>query len=141
LKHYKNQHAAYYPDLIVMNRMGLATMSMLKIAWLIAGGWIWRVVRNFIFKKISTNTFQTPTTVGAFMVVMPLMAIILFVIFLIVDVPVYFVLIWLFVMWLGTLIRPPFHLIWRILVSARKTKGALKKEVFAIRDGLGKILG
>ncbi|MGB4848220.1 MAG: 1-acyl-sn-glycerol-3-phosphate acyltransferase [Saprospiraceae bacterium] len=136
----KNQYAAYFPDLIIMNRIGLATMTLLKIMWLIAGGWIWRVLRNFIFKKISTITFQTPTTVGAFMVVMPLITIILLIVFLIAGVPLYFVLIWLFVMWLGTLIRPPLHLIWGILVSTTKTKTALKKEVYTIKDGLEKIL-
>ncbi|MBK9984122.1 MAG: 1-acyl-sn-glycerol-3-phosphate acyltransferase [Saprospiraceae bacterium] len=140
LQRKKNPHAAYFPDLIVMNRMGLATMTVLKCIWLIAGGWIWRVLRNVIFKKITTSTFQTPTTVGAFMVVMPLMTIILLVIFIISDIPLYFVLIWLFVMWLGTLIRPPLHLIWGLLVSAANTKTALKKDVFSIRDGVGKIL-
>ncbi|MFZ1678901.1 MAG: 1-acyl-sn-glycerol-3-phosphate acyltransferase [Saprospiraceae bacterium] len=136
----KNKCAAYFPDLVIMNRIGLATMTLLKIMWLIAGGWIWRVLRNFIFKKISTITFQTPTTVGAFMVVMPLITIILLIVFLIAGVPLYFVLIWLFVMWLGTLIRPPLHLIWGILVSTTKTKTALKKEVYTIKDGLEKIL-
>ncbi|MEP6796140.1 MAG: 1-acyl-sn-glycerol-3-phosphate acyltransferase [Saprospiraceae bacterium] len=141
LKSKKNQYAVYFPDLIIMNRIGLATMTLLKIMWLIAGGWIWRVVRNFIFKKITTTTFQTPTTVGAFMVVMPLVTTILLVVFLIAGVPLYFVLVWLFVMWLGTLIRPPLHLIWGILFSVTKTKAALKKEIFAIRDGIEKILG
>ncbi len=137
----KNQSATYFPDLIVMNRMGLATMTVLKCIWLIAGGWIWRVLRNVIFKKITTSTFQTPTTVGAFMVVMPLMTIILLIGFLIAREPVYFVLVWLLIMWLGTLIRPPLHLIWGLLVSTPKTKSALKKHVFAIRDGIRKILG
>ncbi len=140
LKRKKHQQTAYFPDLIIMNRFGLSTMTLLKMIWLIAGGWIWRVLRNFIFKKISTSTFQTPTTVGAFMVVMPVVTIILLVVFLIAGVPAYFLLIWLVVMWLGTLIRPPLHLIWGILVSPMKTKTALKREIFFIRNGLEKIL-
>lgn len=141
LKSKKNPHAAYFPDLIIMNRTGLAMMVLLKLIWLLAGGWIWRVVRNVIFKKISTTTFQTPTTVGAFMVVMPLVTLILIVVFLITGVPLYFVLIWLVVMWFGTLIRPPLHLIWGLLVASTKMKTALKKDVMVIRDGLREILG
>ncbi|HZV68268.1 MAG TPA: 1-acyl-sn-glycerol-3-phosphate acyltransferase [Saprospiraceae bacterium] len=140
LEKQKNSNAAYFPDLIVMNRIGLAMMSLLKIAWLIAGGWIWRVVRNFIFKKISTNTFQTPTTVGAFMVVMPLMTIILLIIFLITGVPAYFVLLWLLVMWFGTLIRPPLHLVWGILMINSSTKSELKKDILLIRNSLQQML-
>jgi hypothetical protein len=126
----------YFPDLIVLNKVGLAMMTILKIAWLIAGGWIWRVVRNFVFKKIKTNTFQGPTTVGIFMVVMPLVTIILICISLITGLPLFYVGIWLLVMWLGSFIRPPLHLIWGLLTLSNKIKSKLKREVIEMRDGL-----
>jgi len=139
LKQNKNQDAAYFPDLIVLNRVGLLMLAFLKIIWLVAGGWIWRLVRSIIFRKIKTNTFQTPSTVGAFMVIMPLVTIILLIVFLITGIPVYFVLLWLFLMWLGTLIRPPLSVILKLasLKSAEKSK--LKKEVIELRRNIEQI--
>lgn len=140
LEQEKNQNAIYFPDLILMNRMGLAMMSVLKIVWLIAGGWIWRVIRNFVFKKITTPTFQSPTTVGIFMVVMPLMTIILWIIIMITGLLWYVLLVWLLVMWLGTLIRPPLHLVWGLLTLSSKMKDLLSAHVKGIRDELRKIV-
>jgi 1-acyl-sn-glycerol-3-phosphate acyltransferase len=138
LNSHEIQSAMYFPDLIVLNKVGLSMMTILKITWLIAGGWIWRVVRNFVFKKIKTNTFQGPTTVGIFMVVMPLVTIILICISLITGLPIFYVGIWLLVMWLGSFIRPPLHLIWRMLMLSKAIKTKLKRDIIEMREGLEK---
>ena len=135
---FKNSEPIYYPDLIVMNKVGLLMLALFKILWLIAGGWIWRVVRNFIFKKIKADTFQGPTTVGVFMIVMPLTTIILLIIFLIAGVPLYYLLIWLVVMWLGTLIRPSLKIILNLLTLNGDLKLKLKNEIIELRSFIEK---
>ena len=134
LKKKDAEEAIYFPDLIVLNKVGLAMLAFLKIIWLAAGGWIWRVVRGVIFKKIKTNTFQGPTTLGVFMVVFPLTAFILLIVFLIAGIPAYYVLLWIFVMWLGTLIRPPLKIITRMLAMDGKSKRLLKTVVLDLRE-------
>ncbi len=141
LKHHNNRDAVYFPDIIVLNKVGLAMMAFFKTLWLIAGGWMWRLVRNFIFKKIKTPTFQSPTAVGVFMVVMLIVTIILLITFLLAGIPIYFLLIWLLVMWLGTFIRTPLHLIWRTLMLTSKVKSKLKKEILDLRESLQKLVG
>jgi 1-acyl-sn-glycerol-3-phosphate acyltransferase len=136
----KNKTAAYFPDLIIMNKMGLAVLLILKLIWLIAGGWSWRLVKNIIFSKIKTDTFQGPTTVGVYMVVMPLLTLILFIICLIAGIPLYFVLIWVFVMWLGALIRPPFDMVWKLLTMDAGIKAVLKKYIIEIRENIEHLL-
>ncbi|MEP6647048.1 MAG: 1-acyl-sn-glycerol-3-phosphate acyltransferase [Saprospiraceae bacterium] len=128
----KNPKAAYFPDIIILNRAGLVMMIFLKIIWLVAGGWLWRVVRNTVFQKIKTETFQAPTTIGIFMVLMPLMVIILLIIFLVFGISIYFILLWLFVMWLGSFIRAPLNLIWRILSMKSNDKLMLKGEILGL---------
>jgi len=136
LKHLKIKDAVYFPDLVVMNRVGLTMLVILKILWLIVGGWIWRVARNLIFSKIKTNTFQSPTTVGVFMVLMPLVSIILLVVFLLTGIPTYFVLIWLLLMWMGTLVRPSLGVITKLLFMDGKGKKHLSKTILEIRKSI-----
>lgn len=124
----------YFPDLIVLNRIGLGMMAIFKFIWLVTGGWLWSAVRGTIFSKIKTNTFQGPTTVGAFMVVMPLVTILLLILFLIVGIPLYYVLLWLLIMWLGTLIRPPFDVILKLLKMSGTDKSTLKKGILDLRE-------
>ena len=140
LREDKLEAAAYFPDLIIMNRVGLAMMTFLKCLWVIAGGWIWRLVRLAIYNKIKSDTFQSPTTIGIFMVVMPLVTIILLIVFLIVGVPFYYVLIWLLIMWMGTVIRPSLNVITKILVMQGKTKKSLKGYVLDLRTQIENII-
>jgi len=132
--------AIYFPDLIVLNKIGLSVLAFLKIIWLIAGGWIWRVVRNIIFKKIKTDTFQGPTTLGVFMVVMPLVTMILLIIFLIANISGFYVLAWLFIMWLGTLIRPPLGVILNLITMDSAIKDKLKKNILNLRSEIENII-
>lgn len=136
LKHHKNKDAVYFPDLVVMNRMGLAMLSILKIIWLVGGGWIWRVARNIIFRKIKTITFQSPTTVGVFMVLMPLVSILLLVIFLLIGIPGYYVLIWLLLMWMGTLIKPSLEVMTKLLFMDGKSKKHLSTTIIELRKSI-----
>ena len=91
-------------------------------------------MRGLVYSKIKTNTFQGPTTVGVFMVVMPLVTFLLLILFFIVGIPGYYLLLWLFVMWLGTLIRPPFHVMWQLLKMNGTDKSTLKKAILDLRE-------
>jgi hypothetical protein len=131
-------NVVYFPDLIVLNKPGLIMMAILKIIWLIAGGWVWRMVRNTIFKKIKNPTFQSPTTVGVFMVVMPLLTLIILLILLLAGCPWYYILVWLFIMWAGTLIRPPLDLITKLITMQGDLKYKMRKSVLALRNEIEK---
>ena len=134
LRKEKLENAIYFPDLIVFNKMALGMMALLKIIWLIAGGWIWRVVRNTIHKKVKTDTFQGPTTLGVFMVVMPLVTLILLIVLLIADIPPWYILNWLGIMGAGTLIRPPLDTIWKLFVLRGKTHESLRNGVLDLKE-------
>lgn len=123
----------YFPDMIMLSRMGLMMMLLLKLVWLIAGGWIWRLVRNMIYSKIKTPTFQGPTTLGIFMVVMPLVWIILGLVTWIAGWPWYIPFAWLLLMFLGTLIRPPLELIWHLLIMPGHARSDLKTHLVVLR--------
>ncbi len=135
------REANYFPELLVKNKVELTVIYLFKLTWWIAGGWIWRLVRQVIFKKIKTPTFQGPTSVGVAMVVFPLVSILFFLTCLIAGWPVYFVLIWMVVMALGTIVRPPLYLIWRILTLGNRIQTKLKAEVTDIRVRLKIFLG
>ena len=134
----KLKTAIYFPDLIVLNKVGLLMLAFLKIIWLIAGGWIWRLIRGVVYRKIKTPTFQGPTTVGVSMVVIPLMAILLLIILLVVNIPLLDALRywfqWIVIMWAGTLIRPPLDIIWKLLMLNGNAKDKLKSRVLDLRE-------
>lgn len=123
--------AAYFPDLILMFRPILFMLLVFKFIWLVAGGWIWRVVRHIIFSKIKANTFKTPVTVGAAMVIYPLITIMMGIACWILGMPAWYVLIWLLVMWSGVFFRPSLGLIWKVLTMDNKTKSQAKRYVRA----------
>jgi 1-acyl-sn-glycerol-3-phosphate acyltransferase len=129
LKKNKLGDGIYFPDLILMNKLTLFILVVLKVIWLIAGGWIWRGIRSLIFSKIKANTFKSPVTVGAAMVIYPLITLILLIISLIMGWPVWYVLVWLFVMWTGIFYRPSLELTWKLFMLAGKTKSRLKSDV------------
>ncbi len=141
LKQYKITEALYFPDVIVLNRVGLAMLAILKTIWLIIGGWIWRLIRGIIFNRIKTDTFQAPTTLGVFMVVMPGVSMILLIFFFIAGISIYYILLWLFIMWMGTLVRPPLHVVMKLLLLRMETKSKLKVQVVSLRWEVEKILG
>lgn len=140
LEKVKATDTIYFPDLLVFNRIALGMMSILKVIWLIAGGWLWRVVRGIIYSKIRTVTFQGPTSLGIFMVVMPFVALLLTIAFLIVGIPVYFVLVWLLVMLSGTLFRAPLDIIVKVLVMKATMKGKLKNLVLDLREEIEQMI-
>lgn len=140
LKKMKIADAVYFPDLIMHNRLVLAIMLILKMIWLISGGWIWRSVRAIIFSKIKANTFKSPVTVGAAMVLYPLISLILLITCLIAGWPVWMVFVWMLVMIAGILFRPPLDLIWKMLTLNFAKKAKLKSEIFDIRNEVSKLL-
>ncbi len=121
--------AVYFPDLIMMSRPVLHVILIVKLIWLIAGGWIWRAVRHVIFSKIKANTFKSPVTIGAAMVIYPLLTLIWLMVCLIAGWPVWYVFAWLFVMWTGVFFRPSIGLIWKVMTLGGKTKSRLKQDV------------
>jgi hypothetical protein len=64
---------------------------------------------------------------------MPLISILLLMIFMIADVPAYFVIVWLLAMWLGTLIRPPLDVILNLIRMNSTVKGKLKQNILNLR--------
>ena len=129
VKKYKVKEAVYFPDMTTSSRVGLLIMLILKLIWLIAGGWIWRGVRHLIFSKIKTNTFKSPVSVGAAMVLFPLIAMLFVIACFIIGWPVWIVPAWMLLMAAGGFFRPPFQLIWKSLTLTPKIKSALKKDV------------
>jgi hypothetical protein len=127
------QEVVYFPDVMVMSKLALAGMALLKVLWLLAGGWIWRGARYLIFSKLKTITFQGPTSVGVAMVVYPLIAVLFVIVSLIVDLPVWYVMIWLLVMASGMFFRPPLHLIWRTLGLRQGVKRGFVKQIEIFR--------
>ncbi len=125
LKKDKIIEAVYFPDYLLFNRVWLALVLAMKVIWLLAGGWIWRLARHIIFSKIKANTFKSPVAVGAAMVLYPLVAMILTVTCLIIGWPVWYVMIWILLMWIGTLFRPSISLLWKIF----KLNGRIRNEM------------
>lgn len=133
VKKHQIKDAIYFPDMLTSSRLMLLVMLKLKLLWLIAGGWIWRGIRHLIFSKIKANTFKSPVSVGAAMVIFPLISILFLITCLIVGWPVWIVAVWLVVMASGTFFRPPLHLIWKSLMLPSKVKSTLKKDVILLK--------
>jgi len=131
LKQNRIPDALYYPDLLRKGRLHLLGLLCFKWIWLLAGGWIWRVARNIIFSKIKANTFKTPVTVGAAMVLYPLVLLILILICLIAGWPVWIPWAWLLLMFAGSMVRPSASLITQVLLLQPKSKSLLKKQISA----------
>lgn len=140
LKRNKINEAAYFPDLLVRNRVVLAVMLVMKAIWLVAGGWIWRVARNMIFSKIKANTFKSPVAVGAAMVLYPFIALLFAIVCLIFAWPVWYVLIWIGVMWLGAMFRQPLVLILKVMILGGNAKSKLRGDVLAFRNEVAELL-
>ena len=140
VKKHHIKEGIYFPDMITMNRFSLSIMLCLKVLWLLAGGWIWRGVRHLIFSKIKANTFKSPVSVGAAMVLYPLLSILFAVCCLLFGWPIWLVSAWLAVMAAGIFFRPPLPLIWKTLTLSPKAKSALKKDVILLKEDVAKWL-
>lgn len=133
------QETVYFPRLLVVNKFFLFFEMLLKAMWWIAGGWIWRLTRRYIFSKLRTDTFQGPTSVGAAMVLMPLVALIMFFVFRICHVPLQLWLSWLiFLMW-GKIFPAPLSLMWKVLTASGKTLKIARKNVISFTEEVEKL--
>ncbi len=132
--------AIYFPDLFLKNRIVLFFLMILKACWLLSGGWVWRLTRKVIFSKIRKNTFQSPVTVGAAMVLFPAITILFACVCLIAGWPLWIVFIWMLVMILGMFFRTPFHLMIRVFVLNSKIKKELTKNVKGFKTEITRIL-
>jgi 1-acyl-sn-glycerol-3-phosphate acyltransferase len=134
------KEAIYFPDLLLLARPGILFVLVMKCVWLISGGWLWRVTRSIIFAKIKKNTFQSPVSVGAAMVLYPVVAILLLLVCLIAGWPIWIVLIWMMEMIGGMFFRAPFHLIYRVLFLSPKVKQQLSADVNEFKGSIQAII-
>ena len=133
------QDAVYFPRLLVSNKLFMALELLMKAMWWIAGGWIWRFTRRFIYSKLKTDTFQGPTSVGAAMVLMPLVALILLIVCLIFDIPFELLLSWLIFMMWGKIFPAPLSLMWKVFTASGKTLNMARKNVLAFSEEVEKL--
>ena len=133
------QEAVYFPRLLVVNKIFLLFEMILKALWWISGGWIWRLTRKFIYSKLRTDTFQGPTSLGAAMVLMPLIALILFIVFWIVGIPLELWLSWLILMMWGKTFPAPLSLMWKIFTASGKTLNVARKNVISFTEEVEKL--
>lgn len=129
LKRHKAAEAIYYPNIVRTNRLLLCVLLLLKMTWWLAGGWIWRGMRYFIFSKLRTDTFQGPTSVGAAMVLYPLISVILFLFTWIVGWPLWLVPAWLAILAMGKMIPFPLALVWKLLILRPSLKKSLDHKI------------
>jgi hypothetical protein len=134
------QDAIYFPDLILMNKLALSILFVFKAIWLVLGGWIWRGVRSVIFAKIKANTFKSPVSVGAAMVIYPLVTLLFAVVCLVAGWPLWLVAAWLFVMWTGVFFRPSWSLIWKLITLNGSRKQELAKDIKSFQQDLISLL-
>lgn len=121
--------AIYFPDVLRMNRFLLALMLVMKCVWLLAGGWVWRLIRMVIFSKIRKNTFQSPVTVGVAMVLYPVVAVLFFLFCILFGWPLWLVPVWMGVMISGMFYRVPLPLLSGILFLSPKVKSRISRDI------------
>ncbi|MEO6131929.1 MAG: hypothetical protein ABIQ02_08770, partial [Saprospiraceae bacterium] len=64
---------------------------------------------------------------------------ILFIVLLIAGVPLY-IFSWMMLMFMGTVVRPPLHLIWLNLTLSAVEKSRLKREILEIMETIRRIV-
>ncbi len=136
----KIKEAVYFPDILRLNHLGLLALLMLKSVWLLSGGWIWRMTRNVIFSKIRKDTFQSPVSVGAAMVLFPIIALLFFLIILIAGWPLWIVPVWMVVMMSGIFFRVPVHLLYKIMLLKPGVKRQLGKKIIEFKGEVNKLI-
>lgn len=120
--------AVFFPKVLTRPKVWLGVLLVLKALWLLAGGWIWRLLRNKIFSKIKAPTFQAPTAIGASIVVFSLIGLVGF--------PAFFMaghldsfLIWVFMIGGGWYLQEPLGLLWRAVALPATTRKILKDNI------------
>lgn len=126
----------YFPEVLTKNRIFILGMLIFKSIWLIAGGWIWRLLRLFIFSKIKTITFQGPASVVAAMVVYPLFFLVWLIVCALLGWPFWFVAAWILTMWAGTWVRPSWTMMWQVFTLSPALKLKLKKNIISLQGEL-----
>lgn len=134
------ERAAYYPGLITQSRWVLFFSVLLKTLWWIAGGWLWSLIRYFIFSKIRKSTFQSPVTVGAAMVLYPLFAICILILFMTAGWPLWIFVIWILLMMSGRLFYPPLPLMMRMVLLSPKIRRGLSAGMADLSQLIGNVV-
>lgn len=139
LRKYGVREAIYFPAVVRNSKLLLILQLVAKTIWFIAGGWIWRVVRKLIFSKLRTDTFQGPTSLGAAMVMYPLLSLILAIVFLSLHAPMWWILVWWIVLAAGKWIPEPLSLIWKMLLAQSKMRKMWRDDLGYFKKVLSKL--
>lgn len=131
------REAIYFPSVTRNSKPVLMLQLIAKAVWFIAGGWIWRSVRKLIFSKLKTDTFQGPTSLGAAMVIFPLVSLILAIVLWSLHVPLWWILVWWIVLAAGKLIPEPLSLVWRMIAVQPKMRRMWRDDLEYFKKALG----
>jgi hypothetical protein len=134
LRKHRVTEAIYFPSVVASLKLFLVVHLIVKLVWFIAGGWLWRATRKLIFSKLRTDTFQGPTSLGAGMVLFPLVSLMVLIVLLVAGWPLWWLLIWWGVLALGKFIPEPVGLIWKMLLIPDATKRGWKYELRYFRE-------
>jgi hypothetical protein len=134
------REAIYFPGLLTASRLFLLAQLALKTTWWLAGGWIWRTLRGVIFGKIKAPTFQTPTTIGAGLVVFGLLTALMFALTFALDWPMWLPFAWLLLMRSGEWVPAPLGLTWRAIVLPGRIRREWRNNISTFRTTLQEIL-
>lgn len=115
--------AIFYPKLVSSSLLIVTLGAIFKFLWLITGGWVWYLIRTVVFSKIKTPTFQTPTAIGAAMVVYALLFLVNLVLLFTGVLPILCFVLWPIMMFAGKLTPAPITSYFKAMTlapSARK---------------------
>jgi len=128
LKKARVPQAVFFPKVLTWTRSWLFVLLLLKSIWWLAGGWIWRLIRNTLFGRIKAPTFQAPTAIGAAIVVFTLIGLVGTVVFgLLGHLDHFFV--WAFLMGAGWSLQEPLGLLWRAMAIPADKRKSLKDNI------------
>ncbi len=136
LKQAGMREAVFYPGILTASRVFLLAQLALKATWWLAGGWVWRTLRGVIFSKIKAPTFQTPTSIGAGLVVFSVLTVLLFGLTLALDWVLWLPWAWLAIMRIGEWVPAPLALTWRAVLLPGRVRRVVQKNIGAFRNAL-----
>ena len=140
LKSGRMKEGIFFPGITKANSILIGLQIILKVIWLLLGGWLWRLVRKIIFSKLRTETFQGPTSLGASMVAYPLLSLIFLLICAIVGWPIWYVMIWWLLLAMGKLIAAPLPLLLKRFTTQAGLLKTLKSNISYFEETLQQLV-
>lgn len=133
------QEGKYFPKLISSSLPVLIVGLLFKCIWFLSGGWIWRLIRYLVFSKIRTNTFQSPTAIGAAMVVYALLFLIGLILVLTGALPLLCITLWPIVLFAGKLTPATLKGYWESIMLSSGIKKKLIAQQQEITEAIKKL--